>query len=181
MTRNQIATWAFVPAVPLCALAAGLWGWPLIIACAFGWALLGLAISDVRHMILPDWLTLPLVPAGLIEGYIWGGVRALQERSIGAAAGLLLFMAIGQAYRRWRGRDGLGGGDIKLVAGAGAWIGWQGLPVLVLSASLMALAVVAVTGLRGRPICRDQRVPFGAYLCLALWAIWLYGVPSRGW
>jgi leader peptidase (prepilin peptidase)/N-methyltransferase len=159
--------------VPATAVFAGVAGWSLAVACAFGWALLVLIVSDLDRMILPDYLTLPLIPAGLAEAWLGHGPTALEDRAIGAAAGYIAFAGLRLIYRHWRGREGLGGGDVKLLAVAGAWIGWTSLPALVLMAAAMALAVVAAGG--GRAIRADRPVPFGAYLCLALWAIWLYG------
>lgn len=176
--RSPLAVGLAILAVPASALWSGATGWPLAIACAFGWVLLALMVGDLRRMILPDFLTLPLIPAGLAVAWLWHGQSALEDRAIGAAAGFLAFAGLRLAYRRWRGREGLGGGDVKLLAAAGAWIGWQGLPVLVLAAALMALAVVMVVAVdrRGDGALRaDRPVAFGAYLCLALWAIWLYG------
>jgi leader peptidase (prepilin peptidase)/N-methyltransferase len=167
-------------AVPASAAAAGLPGWHLAAACAFGWVLLALIASDLERLILPDELTLPLIPAGLAEAWVWDGLPAVQDRAVGAVAGFLSFAGLRWLYRRWRGREGLGGGDVKLLAAAGAWIGWQGLPALVLAAALMGLALVLLAGRPGGVIRADRPVPFGAYLALALWAIWLYGPPAMG-
>lgn len=174
--RSLLAICLATMAVPATAALAGLTGWPLATACAFGWALLALALADLDRMVLPDVLTLPLIPAGLAEAWLAHGPAALEDRAIGALAGYLAFAALRLIYRRWRGREGLGGGDVKLLAAAGAWIGWAGLPTLVLVAAMMALVVVAAD--RREPPRADCPVPFGAYLSLALWAIWLYGPPT---
>lgn len=175
LPRSPLAISVAAIAMLASALLAGLAGWSLTVSCAFGWALLALMISDLEYMILPDELTLPLIPFGLLEASFRHDQLALESRVVGAATGFLAFAGLRLAYRRWRGREGLGGGDVKLLAAAGAWIGWQGLPILVLAAALMALAGVVVVW-RGDGVMRaDRPVPFGAYLCLALWAIWLYG------
>lgn len=160
-------------AVPATAALAGLTGWPLAGACVFGWVLLALTVGDLDRMVLPDYLTLPLIPAGLAEAWFGHGSASLEDRAIGAAAGYLAFAGLRLVYRHWRGLEGIGGGDVKLLTAAGAWIGWAGLPILVLVAAAMALAVVVAD--RRKAIRADRPVPFGAYLCLALWAIWLYG------
>ena len=75
-------------------------------------------------------------------------VAVIAVLGIGAAAGFAVFWSIGAAYRRYRGRDGLGGGDAKLLAAAGAWVGWQGLPLVVLiGAGATPAAVVLVAAL----------------------------------
>jgi leader peptidase (prepilin peptidase)/N-methyltransferase len=94
---------------------------------------------------------------------------------IGAAAGYAFFCLVGVAYRRLRGRAGLGGGDAKLLAAAGAWVAWQGLPSVVLLGALTSFAVPLGQRLGGRALRLDARIPFGPGLCLGLWLVWLYG------
>ncbi len=158
--------------------ASVLGGWQVVVGCALGWALVAAAAIDARHLILPDWLTLPLIPAGLSVAWFEGAPMA--ARGIGATAGFLGFASISLAYRRLRGRDGLGLGDAKLLAGAGAWVAWQGLPSVVLVAALAALA--SIFGLRaagcGPPA--EAPFPFGPFLALGLWMVWLYGPLAIG-
>ncbi|MSO77449.1 MAG: prepilin peptidase [Alphaproteobacteria bacterium] len=153
-------------------------GWSL------GGALLALAIADIRRHILPDRLTLPLIPAGLIvtwAGAPSGDAAALTlDHAIGAAAGFALFATIGAAYWRLRGREGLGLGDAKLLGAGGAWIGWQALPDLVLLASLTALAGTGLAACAGRPVGAATQLPFGAFLAAAFWLIWLYDPLAGG-
>ena len=137
-----------------------------------GWWLLLLAAIDLEHFWLPDRLTLPLVPAGFLAAFAEHG-PPLEDRFIGAAAGFAALWAIAAAYRRVRGREGMGGGDPKLLAGIGAWLGWQHLPVVVLGASLLGLAAVLLMWLRGRSISGADRLPLGTLLALAAWPTWL--------
>ena len=170
----------YYPAVELAALGLALWavtvlsGWLLWATAIFGWTLLALALIDWTHFVLPDVLTLPLAPAGIVVNWL-AGERSLLDAALGAILGYLAFIAIAWAYRRWRGREGLGAGDAKLLAGLGAWVGATGLPSVVLFASLLALVVaLAAQGLRGRRSLSD-RVPFGPFLAAAGWVVWLYG------
>jgi len=173
----------YYPAVELAALAIALWafatdsGWLVWASCGFGWTLLALALIDRRHFILPDVLTLPLVPAGLaVAWFAVPEAAALVDNLAGAVGGYLVFFLVAWAYRRWRGRDGLGAGDAKLLAGLGAWVGASGLPSVVLLAAGLALAAALVGGLRGgRRLSRLDRVPFGPFLAAAGWLVWLYG------
>ncbi len=105
----------FHPAIELAALAVAAWaatldeGARLWADCVLGWTLLALTWIDAEHMILPDVLTLPLVLLGLgWTGFAEPG--ALFDHALGAAAGWLLFATVSLAYRRLRGRDGLGEG-----------------------------------------------------------------------
>jgi leader peptidase (prepilin peptidase)/N-methyltransferase len=133
----------------------------------------------VRHYVLPDVLTLPLIPLGLIAAWL-DGAEALLAHVIGAAAGYLVFLLIALGYRRLRGREGLGLGDAKLLAVAGAWTGWQGLPSVVLLGAGASLAFLLLLRLRGGAIRLDQAVAFGPGLCLGIWLVWLYGPLQLG-
>ncbi len=130
-----------------------------------GWALLLLVITDVEYFWLPDAVTLPLGLAGLAVGL----PPALSDRLIGAAAGFASLWLVAAAYKALTGRTGLGGGDPKLFAAIGAWLGWQLLPPVLLLAALLGLALVGYDRLSGRPVTRYSRVPLGAMLAAAAW------------
>jgi len=91
----------------------------------------------------------------------------------GAATALpLLALMIG--YRRWRGRDGLGLGDIKLAAVAGIWLNFVSLFAVIELATLSALGGYLVGGyLRKRPLRATAFLPFGLFLAPAIWIGWL--------
>ena len=169
-----------LPAVELGALIIAIWawaatpGWLLWVTCAFGWSLLTLSAIDARSQILPDALTLPLIPVGIIASWLIDR-DSLSEHVLAAIIGFTAFAAIGAAYRRLRNRDGLGLGDAKLLAAAGAWTGLAGLPSVVLLGCIAALSVILVTLPFGGNLAADRRIAFGPYLCLGLWLVWLYG------
>lgn len=136
-------------------------GWAML-----GWLLLTLAVLDRRHFWLPDGLTLPLAFLGFTIGS-WATDTTMAGRAIGALAGYLALMLIALGYRRFRGRDGLGLGDAKLLGALGAWFGWQALPfILLLAASVGLLAVGAVMA-TGRRIDGATRLPLGTFLAIA--------------
>ena len=170
----------FYPAIELAALAiaasaaAVLSGWLLWASLALGWTLLALAAIDLSHYWLPDRLSLPLIPAGLLVAWLVDPA-ALPGHLVGALAGFLAFAGIAWAYRRLRRRAGLGLGDAKLLAAAGAWLGWQALPGLVVVAAVLALAVAIARATFGERLAAASRIAFGPYLALALWLFWLYG------
>lgn len=152
-------------------LLAGWWLWA---SCAFGWTLLALAVADVRYQLLPDFLTLPLLAGGLGTAAIFVPEEFV-PRLIGAGIGLGAILVTRQAYWILRRREGIGLGDAKLLAAAGAWISWEGLPSAMLIAALGALTVVLL-GIRGeRRLVLNDRIPFGAFLCFGAWIVWLYG------
>lgn len=160
-------------AVLVAASALGLCdGWRLAAGLGLGWTLLLLAAIDWRCQILPDSLTLPLTAAGLMLALVFEP-EAFPVRIIAAAAGWSVFAGLNLAYRSLRGRDGLGGGDGKLAAAAGAWIGPLGLPWVVLAAALGGLAWVGLVRLAGQTWTAERRLPFGPFLAAAIWAVWL--------
>jgi leader peptidase (prepilin peptidase)/N-methyltransferase len=174
---------AFYPLMELAALGVAAWaateaeGPALIASCLLGWVLLTLAVTDRRAFLLPDALTLPLLAAGL-GATAWFDPQALPAHAAAAAGAWLAFALIARLYRRLRGRDGLGGGDAKLLAAGAAWIGWAGLPGAVLAASLLGLAEILTARLRhGSAWTPAQPVAFGTWLALGLWLVWLYGPP----
>jgi len=143
-----------------------------LVTALLGWWLLLIAIIDLEHLWLPDWLTLPLIPLGLAAA--WAGFGpALPERAAGAAIGWAALFLIAWLYRRLRGRDGMGGGDPRLLGAIGAWIGaWQ-LPAILLGAGLFGLALVLAMRLRGEAVTATSRLPLGTLMALAAWPVWL--------
>jgi leader peptidase (prepilin peptidase) / N-methyltransferase len=171
---------AFYPLIELAALGVALWSawlatdWLLWPSCVLGWLLLALAAIDWRCFLLPDFLTLPLMVGGLL---LWGEAEpaSLAAHIVGAALGFGFVLAIRRAYWLLRRREGIGLGDAKLLAAAGAWVSWEGLPSVLLVASVAALASTLLRCKRGGSISLVDRVPFGAFLCLGTWLVWLYG------
>lgn len=183
-TCGAAIPWRYVLLETAC-LAVGVWAaWAIggpqsFIGALLGWWLLLLAVIDAEHFWLPDRLTLPLAAFGLAAAYAVDASTWL-DHLIGAAAGFLFCVLLAEAYRRLRGREGLGGGDARLLAAAGAWVGWAGLPSVLLWASLSGLAAVAGARLFGRRIAADDQVPFGVFLAIGIWLTWLYGPLGLG-
>src|SRR5438270_3264292 len=142
--------------------------------CVLGWWLLALAWIDLRSWLLPDSLTLPLIIGGLAAAFLFNPDQ-LTERALGAALGYLSLMAIAALYRALRGREGLGGGDAKLLAASGAWLGAAALPQVILLAALSALAAAACVRLAGVQLGIHSALPFGPFLALATRVLWLFG------
>lgn len=148
------------------AIMPGTAGW---IWALFGWMLLPLALLDARHFWLPDRLNALLAVAGLLlAGAMLG--TSLTDRWVGALAGGGLLALVAWAYRRSRGSEGMGGGDPKLVAAIGAWLGWQAMPLMVSLASLGGIVWALVRQRKGGQPLGERRVPFGLFACTAAWA-----------
>lgn len=141
--------------------------WVLTVALAL---ILGaIALIDLRSLRIPDRLSLPLVAGGLAVA-LWLPLQPFHHHLIGAAAGFASLAAIGGWYHRRTGTEGLGLGDAKLFAAAGAWLGWQALPSVLLIAALGGLAHAATSGARDR----KAAIAFGPWLALGFWIVWLW-------
>jgi leader peptidase (prepilin peptidase) / N-methyltransferase len=144
--------------------------------------LLPLAFIDLEHHLLPDVLTLPGIALGLAASAA-GGLVGFGDALVGAAAGAGLPYAVVVVYRRVRGVEGMGLGDVKLLAMIGAFLGWRGM-LLTLGLGATAGAVVGLVLIasgRGR---RDTELPFGTFLAAAA-AVVLFAGPflarALGW
>lgn len=139
---------------------------------------LGLAsYIDVRSFLLLDVLTLPLALLGLLIAFVGYGPTML-ESALGAALGYTVLWALAALYRRARGHDGLGLGDAKLLAAAGAWCGALALPSVMLIASLSALVCAGLAMLAGQTVNGQFKLPFGPFLSIGFLVTWI--VRSTG-
>ncbi len=170
----------FYPGIELAAAAVALaavlfdGGQGAWLDCLLGWWLLTLGWIDIRCWLLPDVLTLPLVVVGLVAAALFDPEQ-LADRALGAALGYLSLLAVAALYRALRGRDGLGRGDAKLLAASGAWLGASALPQVILLAALSALAAAGCLWLAGARLGAHSALPFGPFLALATWLLWLGG------
>jgi leader peptidase (prepilin peptidase) / N-methyltransferase len=173
----------FYPGVELAALAVALTavlidgGQTAWLDCLLGWWLLALGWIDLRSWLLPDVLTLPLIIVGLAVTVALDPDQ-LTQHAVGAALGFLGLAAIAALYRALRGREGLGGGDAKLLASSGAWLGTAALPPVILLAALSALAAAGCLRLAGIRLGRYTALPFGPFLAFSTWAFWLSGTAG---
>lgn len=155
-------------------------GWqPLLpVRMAFACALLVLGVIDLRHRILPNVITLPGTAAGLVlsAGLPPGPGDALA----GAAVGAGVLLAIAGLYHRIRGIEGVGMGDVKMLAMIGAFLGWQAVLLTLLMASLLgSLAGVAIVA-AGRGDARYP-LPFGSFLAVAAFVATVVGDELITW
>ena len=150
------------------------------IACAFGWWLLTASWIDAEHYELPDALTLPLILAGIIATYFIDR-ESIFSHALGAALGYGGFRLVAFLYRFIRQRDGLGEGDARLLAASGAWLGWEALPQVILVSAMTGLIFALALRVSGRQIDGVTMLPFGPFLALATWIIWIADMSPRLW
>ncbi|MDO5059723.1 MAG: A24 family peptidase [Neisseria sp.] len=142
--------------------------WLGVSGCLFTAFLLAAAWIDAETQYLPDQLTLPLLWLGLIFNFS-DGLVPLHEAVAGAAAGYLSLRLLNEAHKLLRGTDGMGGGDFKLFAALGAWLGIFALPLAAFAAALCGIVLALV--LRAK---RGQAVPFGPSLALSGWLLFAF-------
>ena len=152
----------------LCGLLSGYAAWHFGFGAAalgallFVWVMLALTFIDFDTQLLPDSLTLPLLWLGLLLN-LAGTYTDLRSAVIGAVAGYLALWSVYWLFKLVTGKEGMGYGDFKLLAAIGAWTGWQILPLVILSSSLVG-AIVGVTLIVATRHGRNVPIPFGPYL-----------------
>lgn len=155
-------------ALSLCAVEpAGPW---LMADAALGWVLLALTFIDMQQLRLPDSLTLPLLLGGLLVCALTD-FPDLYDHSAAAALGYLGLRGLAMLFRLIRGVEGIGGGDAKLFAAGGAWLGLAALPDILMIAGISGLILFGITAFRQGGLSRHYKMPFGPCLALAIWLL----------
>jgi prepilin signal peptidase PulO-like enzyme (type II secretory pathway) len=144
----------------------------LVVIVVFCWR------SDVRKLRIPNTCSLAILVGGLMRSAL-APFPDPYASLLGIAAGGSAMLALKLAYHRWRGRDGLGLGDVKLVAAAGAWVGWQGMAPVLLISSLSALVHVSVRLAGSTRFDAHGRIPFAPFIGVGLLAVWT--CQTVGW
>lgn len=146
-----------------------------LIIAFLGTMSLVICIADFRKMIIPDWANALLAVAGVAVS-VFMFKQDWRFVIVSAVATGLVFMTLAETYRRLRGVSGLGMGDVKFISAASTWIGWAGLPWLLLLACIGGLAHILVRHLAGHQMERMTRIPFGPYLSIGLVMVWCLGL-----
>lgn len=164
-------SWRY-PAVELLSSLLGLGLWlkfphsPLLLAYApFAAALVALAFLDLEHFWLPDLIILPMTALGVLFSLFLPHLT-LFESGMGVLAGAAGFFAVAWTYQRLTGREGLGLGDVKLLALIGAYLGVAALPWVVLLSAVPG-AVAGLALMRRGQAGRLTPIPYGPFLGLA--------------
>jgi leader peptidase (prepilin peptidase)/N-methyltransferase len=157
-------------------------GWHLVPLMAFVSALVVITLIDLDHQVIPDRITLPGIAIGLLFGFFLLHDPFMREAAlgwmnslIGAAAGFALFYTIALLSR-----GGMGGGDIKFMAMAGALLGWKGVLLTTFAGSFAGSVVgLFLVGFKGKG--RKTKVPFGPFLALGCLITLFAGQEILGW
>ena len=147
-------------------------------ALAFTAALVALSGIDLRTTLLPDQIVLPLLWLGLLASLVTLFVDPVSA-ILGAAAGYLSLWSVTALFKLLTGKDGMGAGDFKLLAALGAWMGLKGvLPTILLSSVVGAIIGSIWLATQGRD--RASPIPFGPYLAIAGWLVFMWGDQMIG-
>ncbi len=171
---------------PLVELAVGvMWGvaaWyygadlEALRAALFGTILLGIAVSDAREYIIPDEFSVGGIVLGILLA-IAGGALPWPQAILGAAIGFTLLWAVAWLGSKLLGQDAMGGGDIKMLAMIGAFLGWQGVLLSLFLGAALGTLIFLPLKLAGR----EKLVPFGIFLAIGSAACWVVGPAIIAW
>jgi leader peptidase (prepilin peptidase)/N-methyltransferase len=149
---------------------------PAALAAAFFCSLMViLAAIDIEHMLLPDRITLPGIVLG-IALQLWVPWAGLGGAILGAVLGAGILLAISGAWYLLRGEEGMGLGDVKMLAMVGAFLGWKGVVVTLFVSTLTGAALGLVLA-RKSSAGLKAKLPFGAFLALGALVALFAGVP----
>lgn len=150
----------------------------LVVRLIFAAMLIALFFIDLEHQLLPDAITLPGVVMGLVAS-VWlaPGVMA---SAAGAALGAAILLAIRWVWKRATGVDGMGLGDVKMLAMTGAFLGWEQVWLVLFVASLTGAIVGVAIAAMGRGSMKT-RLPFGTFLAVAALLASCWGEPVIAW
>ena len=156
-------------------------GWSLAspVSFAFVCALIVISLIDLDHQIIPNVISIPGIAIGFLAALLVGE-PSWRSSLIGLLLGGGVLWLVAELYFRFTGREGMGGGDVKLLAMIGAFLGWPAVPVTLLLASLSGTFIgVGVMIARGS----DSRtpIPFGPFLAAGALCALFFGEPLIRW
>ncbi|MCH7489576.1 MAG: prepilin peptidase [Gemmatimonadetes bacterium] len=171
------------PAVELAVSAmfvAAVWRYGLSVtalsAAIFGFILLGIAVTDARHFLIPDEYTWGGLGLGLVLS-LAGGLSGFTMALVGAGTGFGLLYLVAWAGEKAFKQEAMGGGDIKMMAMVGAFVGWTGVLLTLFGGALLGVLIFIPLTLG-----KEKRlVPFGVFLAGAAAITFVYGPAIIDW
>lgn len=144
----------------------------LLFAAALYINIAALSIYDFLAYRLPNLLTLSFFLVAVAYAFA-ASPLAFETHAIGAVAGFAVPVLVNAVYRRLRGRDGIGMGDAKLLAGCGMLVGWPSLPLILAISSILGLGYALLTRHDNQVTGAPKHIPFGPFIGFAGYTIWL--------
>lgn len=174
---------------PLIELLSGLfalgaflrWGLSPESAIYYGFiaVLMVITFIDIDHYIIPDVISLPGIPAGVLAGFFLPEMT-FQSSVLGLLLGGGILFAVAWIYERLMHKEGMGGGDIKLLAMIGAFVGWKGVLVTLFTGSIVGTLVGAAVMLYTGSSLK-LKIPFGPFLAIGAMVHIFFGEDLISW
>jgi leader peptidase (prepilin peptidase) / N-methyltransferase len=134
---------------------------------------------DLDFQIIPDILSIPGIMAGIGASFFMPTISWIDSiLGILAGGGFLFIIAV--AYKWLTNRDGMGGGDIKLLAMVGAWLGWKAIPFILLISSFIGALIGSISLLLAKKSLR-YKIPFGPFISIAAVIYLFFGPEIINW
>lgn len=144
-------------------------------AGVLGTILVGIAVTDARHFLIPDEYTLGGLVLGLALS-LSGGASGFVRAVVGAAVGFGLLYAVAKAGHWVFKEEAMGGGDIKMMAMVGSFVGWKGVLLTLLLGALLGSLVFLPLSFK-----RKRLVPFGVFLAIGAAVTFVFGDAIVQW
>ena len=145
----------------------------------FSAALVIISFIDLHHQIIPDIISLPGIIIGLAVSFVFIHIGWM-DSMIGIIAGGGSLYIVAFVFERLTGKEGMGGGDVKLLAMIGAWMGWRGLLFIILLSSLTGTVIGSISLLAARKGLK-AKIPFGPFLSLGALIYLFWGQELKFW
>ena len=153
--------------------------WSYLFFLAFVAALTAITVIDLYHQIIPDVISLPGIGVGLLASFVLPQLTFLNSIFGTLLGGGSLFL-VASGYQWLFKREGMGGGDVKLLAMIGAFLGWKAVILTILLSSLIGSIIgIAVMVIKGKDF--KYAIPFGPFLSLGAVISLFYGEGIIGW
>ena len=179
----------FSPRYPLIELLSGLfalgvflrWGMSPESLIYFGFiaALVVITFIDIDHYIIPDVISLPGIPVGVIAAFFLPDMT-VKASILGLLLGGGILYAVAWTYELLAHKEGMGGGDIKLLAMIGAFVGWKGVLVTLFTGSIVGTLIGGAVMLYTRSSLK-LKIPFGPFLAIGALAHIFFGNDLINW
>ncbi|MGD8834148.1 MAG: prepilin peptidase [Desulfobacteraceae bacterium] len=141
--------------------------------------LLVITFIDIDHRIIPDIISLPCIPLGFALSFVLPSITWI-DSLLGIALGGGSLLAIAWGYQLFRGKEGMGGGDIKLLAMIGAFLGWKGVLFTIMASSFTGTAVGIIMMIRAGGGMK-MALPFGPFLAIGAILYLFVGPQTISW
>jgi len=150
-----------------------------ILCLIFTGSLVVITFIDLHHKVIPDVISLPGIIIGFLASFLLPYPTWL-DSAIGIVAGGGALLLIAVIFEKVTGKEGMGGGDIKLLAMIGAWMGWKALPFVALISSMLGIIIgggALVASGKGMRV----KIPFGPFLAMGSLIYFFFGSSIVGW